>query len=196
MSPHDRTLFPLCLLVITLSTVSRWAVGFIGSHRCWVRLFLATLTGDCCGLWSAGVSACGSVWCVVSGWSALTNQRLASACWPRAGQHWSTRPTADRKSPMLDENLQCPLSSPSPSAARRAAMALSKLSGDEAGIVFIQLCNVLDPRVAVDFSTASLELREPTSFPTFYHRAFCWRPRADERHDGFGFPTARVHQSQ
>ena len=28
-------------------------------------------------------------------------------------------------------------------------MALSKLSGDEAGIVFTQLCNVLDPRVAV-----------------------------------------------
>ena len=26
-------------------------------------------------------------------------------------------------------------------------MALSKLSGDEAGIVFVQLCNVLEPRV-------------------------------------------------
>ena len=40
-------------------------------------------------------------------------------------------------------------------------MALSKLSGDEAGIVFIQLCNVLEPRLAVNFSSASNELREP-----------------------------------
>ena len=39
-------------------------------------------------------------------------------------------------------------------------MALSKLSGDEQGIIFSQLCNVLDPRVAVAFSSASNELRE------------------------------------
>ena len=38
-------------------------------------------------------------------------------------------------------------------------MALSKLSGDEQGIIFVQLCNVLDPRVAVDFSSASGGLR-------------------------------------
>ena len=31
----------------------------------------------------------------------------------------------------------------------RAAMALSKLSGDEQGIRFVKLCNVLDPRLAV-----------------------------------------------
>ena len=37
-------------------------------------------------------------------------------------------------------------------------MALSKLSGDEAGILFGRLCNALDPRYAVDFSSASLEL--------------------------------------
>ena len=37
----------------------------------------------------------------------------------------------------------------------RAAMALTKLSEDEQRIVFIQLCNVLDPRGAVDFSSAS-----------------------------------------
>ena len=37
-------------------------------------------------------------------------------------------------------------------------MALSKLSGDEPGIVFSQLCNVLDPRVAVYFSITSSEL--------------------------------------
>ena len=45
------------------------------------------------------------------------------------------------------------------SASReRAAMALSKLSGDEAGIVFSQLCNVLEPRTAVYLSSASNEL--------------------------------------
>ena len=43
-----------------------------------------------------------------------------------------------------------------------AAMALSKLSGDEAGIVFVQLCNVLEPRVAVALSSASNELRMAT----------------------------------
>ena len=47
-------------------------------------------------------------------------------------------------------------------ARRRAAMAFSKLSGDEAGIIFTQLCNVFDPRVAVAFSSASSGLREPT----------------------------------
>ena len=41
-------------------------------------------------------------------------------------------------------------------------MALSKLSGDEQGIVFTQLCNVLDPRLAVYFSSVSNELRELT----------------------------------
>ena len=36
------------------------------------------------------------------------------------------------------------------SPLRRAAMALSKLSGDEQGVVFTQLCNVLevDPRAS------------------------------------------------
>ena len=41
-------------------------------------------------------------------------------------------------------------------------MALSKLSGDEQGILFCQLCNVLDPRIAVALSSVSHELREPT----------------------------------
>ena len=45
-----------------------------------------------------------------------------------------------------------------PGARRRAAMALSKLSGDEQGIVFVQLCNVLDPGVAVALSSVSNEL--------------------------------------
>ena len=43
-----------------------------------------------------------------------------------------------------------------------AAMALSKLSGDEQCIIFVQLCNALDTRVAVYFSSASSELRALT----------------------------------
>ena len=41
-------------------------------------------------------------------------------------------------------------------------MALSKLSGDEQGIIFSQLCNTLDTRVAVAFSSANSELRALT----------------------------------
>ena len=41
-------------------------------------------------------------------------------------------------------------------------MALSKLSGDEQGVIFIQLCNALEPRLAVYFSSASHELWELT----------------------------------
>ena len=41
-------------------------------------------------------------------------------------------------------------------------MALLSLSGDEQRIIFTQLCNVLDPRVAVALSGASLELWELT----------------------------------
>ena len=37
-------------------------------------------------------------------------------------------------------------------------MALSTLSGDEQGVIFVQLCNVLDPGVAVAFGSASKEL--------------------------------------
>jgi hypothetical protein len=44
----------------------------------------------------------------------------------------------------------------------RAAMALAALSGDELGIIFSQLCNVLDTRIAVAFSSTSNELRELT----------------------------------
>jgi hypothetical protein len=46
--------------------------------------------------------------------------------------------------------------------ARRAAMALAALSGDEQRIIFVQLCNVLEPRVAVNLSSASHELRVST----------------------------------
>ena len=41
-------------------------------------------------------------------------------------------------------------------------MALAALSGDEQCIIFSQLCNVLDPGVAVAFSSASSELRALT----------------------------------
>jgi hypothetical protein len=41
----------------------------------------------------------------------------------------------------------------------RAAMALSKLSGDEQGIILGQLCNPLEPRLAMYCSSASKELR-------------------------------------
>ena len=46
--------------------------------------------------------------------------------------------------------------------ARGPRMALSKLSGDEQGVIFSQLCNVLDPGIAVAFGSASNELRELT----------------------------------
>jgi len=44
----------------------------------------------------------------------------------------------------------------------RREMALSKLSGDEQGILFVQLCNVLDPGIAVALSSVSNELRAAT----------------------------------
>ena len=44
-------------------------------------------------------------------------------------------------------------------------MALAALSGDEQLVIFVQLCNVLDPGVAVAFSSASNELRELTQAP-------------------------------
>ena len=60
-------------------------------------------------------------------------------------------------------DLLCGLSPDrAPRRAARRAMALSELSGDEAGIVFVQLCNVLEPRVAVALSSASNELRMAT----------------------------------
>ena len=47
-----------------------------------------------------------------------------------------------------------------PRARRRAAaMALSKLSGDAQGIILGQLCNPLEPSLAVYFSSANRELR-------------------------------------
>jgi hypothetical protein len=46
--------------------------------------------------------------------------------------------------------------------APHRAMALAALSGDEQGILFTQLCNVLDPRIAVALSSVSNELRTAT----------------------------------
>ena len=45
------------------------------------------------------------------------------------------------------------------------AMALAQLSGDAQRIIFSQLCNPLDPGVAVAFSSTSSELRELTRAP-------------------------------
>ena len=44
-------------------------------------------------------------------------------------------------------------------------MALVALSGDEQLVIFVQLCNVLDPGVAVAFGSASNELWELTQAP-------------------------------
>ena len=44
-------------------------------------------------------------------------------------------------------------------------MALSALSGDEQGILFVQLCNVLDPGIAVALSSVNNELRAATRLP-------------------------------
>ena len=42
------------------------------------------------------------------------------------------------------------------------SMALAALSGDAQRIIFVQLCNPLDPGVAVALGSASSELRELT----------------------------------
>ena len=47
----------------------------------------------------------------------------------------------------------------------RVTMTLSRLSGDEQGILFVQLCNVLDPGIAVALSSVSNELRTATRVP-------------------------------
>ena len=43
--------------------------------------------------------------------------------------------------------------------ARAGAMAFSKLSGDEQGVIMGQLCNALEPRLVMYFSSTSKELR-------------------------------------
>ena len=43
--------------------------------------------------------------------------------------------------------------------ARAAAVAFSKLSGDEQGVILGQLRNTLEPRLVMYFSSASKELR-------------------------------------
>jgi hypothetical protein len=51
------------------------------------------------------------------------------------------------------------------------AMALAALSGDAQCIIFSQLCNVLDTRIAVTFSSTSSELRAVTQAPRQQLRA-------------------------
>ena len=51
----------------------------------------------------------------------------------------------------LSQKVVCSrISPPAPTRAAPANMALSKLSGDEQGIVFSKLCNVLEPRLALE----------------------------------------------
>ena len=50
-------------------------------------------------------------------------------------------------------------------------MALSKLSGDEQCVIFSQLCNPLDTRIAVAFGSTSRELRAVTQAPRQQLRA-------------------------
>ena len=52
-----------------------------------------------------------------------------------------------------------------PLVRARVAMALAALSGDEQLVIFSQLCNALDPGVAVAFSSASSELWTLTQAP-------------------------------
>ena len=54
---------------------------------------------------------------------------------------------------------------PSLKSRARVAMALCKLSGDEQGVIFVQLCDVLDPGIAVALSSVSNELRTATRVP-------------------------------
>ena len=67
--------------------------------------------------------------------------------------------------------------------AAAAAMALAALSEDEQRIVFVQLCNTLDPRRAVYFSSTSSGLRELT-------QALLQQLRAD--HDAAGALCRKV----
>ena len=50
-------------------------------------------------------------------------------------------------------------------------MALAALSGNEQCVIFSQLCNVLDTRIAVTFSSTSSELRAVTRAPRQQLRA-------------------------
>ena len=64
---------------------------------------------------------------------------------------------------MLDNNQ--PASCGRPNFGAGPGMALCTLSPDEQGIIFSQLCNTLDPGVAVAFSSTSSELRALTQAP-------------------------------
>jgi hypothetical protein len=68
----------------------------------------------------------------------------------------------------------CCVLSPTPEPRRgcgHAAMALAALTGDEQCIIFSQLCNALDTRIAVAFGSISSELRVVTQAPRQQLRA-------------------------
>ena len=58
-----------------------------------------------------------------------------------------------------------------PRLRAHAAMALAALTGDEQCIIFSQLCNPLDTRIAVAFGSTSGELRAVTQAPRQQLRA-------------------------
>ena len=77
-------------------------------------------------------------------------------------------------------------------------MALSKLSGDEQGILFVQLCNVLDPGIAVALSSVSNELRAATRVPLQQlktdHEAAAAESKAEEADDPLPYGEADCYR--
>ena len=91
------------------------------------------------------------------------------------------RLTARSNSPLIAQPQQ-PASGP-PGAVASAeeepgdAMALSKLSGDEQGIVLGQLINALEPRLAMYFSSVNKELRallQRSRAAAWSKQRWCW----------------------
>ena len=60
------------------------------------------------------------------------------------------------------ENIHFPSLTPTDCKHGRVAMALAALDEEAQRIVFVGLCNPFEPRVAVNMSSASRELREAT----------------------------------
>ena len=91
--------------------------------------------------------------------------RLTAVCPVTCAMYHACCVRVRGRSVVVHRNLscsRCPVAFTPQRVAARAAMALSKLSGDEQGIVFVQLCNVLNPGIAVAFGSTNSELRALT----------------------------------
>ena len=92
--------------------------------------------------------------CTHDTFAMLPSTLLGSGSLPPPAPHvpWMTH-----QGVKVDSSIS-PAFSPPRRPARRArgAMALSALSDDEQGILFVQLCNVLDPGIAVALSSCLL----------------------------------------